>query len=343
MKFWTLLFTFFTLIFTSNHVLAQDTFSIVAVDPETGEVGSAGASCIDDLIFPGSGGVAVISRLYPGRGAINTQALWNAVNQDNAGQQLLSGKSPEEVRNWLLSNDAQDNRFVRQYGIVDLDENNQPRSAAYTGTFTTAYKGHILGENYAIQGNILLGPEILDSMEARFIRSEGKPLAERLMESLQGGNVPGADTRCLDEGVSSLSAYIQVAKREDTQGDFHLDINIPFTDTGVEPIDILQEAFNEWLNPTNTPELELVEETIVHIHPNPVTQETVFEIENPNHLASYTVQIFDSSGKQVQNFQYDETDTQLKVKELSGKSGVYLYHVWQRNRLMASGEFVVID
>ncbi len=70
-----------------------------------------------------------------------------------------------------------------------------PRSAAYTGQNCVNYKNHITGRNYSIQGNILLGQQILDSMEARFLRAEGE-LACRLMEALQGAKVVGADTRC---------------------------------------------------------------------------------------------------------------------------------------------------
>ncbi|MEZ4885650.1 MAG: DUF1028 domain-containing protein [Chitinophagales bacterium] len=330
------------LLLSTSILFAQDTFSIVAVDTETGEVGSAGASCLDDIQFPGSGGVSIICRVYPGRGAINTQALWNAANQENAGQQLLEGKSPQEVITWLTANDVENNRHQRQYGIIDFDENGVPRTAGFTGQFTTAYKGHILGENYAIQGNILLGKQILDSMEVRFNRAEGS-LAEKLMAALQGANVPGADKRCLEEGVSSLSAYIKVAKPTDSESNVYLDIVVPFTDFGVEPIDVLQEAFNEWLNPTDAPELQLPEPTIVRIHPNPINSQTVFEIENPNSIAPYVVQIFDASGKQLQKFYYNPLDTQLTVKQLGGKSGVYLYHVWQQDKLVAKAEFLIAD
>ena len=218
-QFFLLAFSFFLL--SPSILTAQDTFSIVAVDTLTGEVGSAGASCLDENQI--EGGVSIIGKLYPGRGAINTQALWNPTNQENAGLRLLEGMSSSEVRSWLIANDAEDNHRVRQYGIVDFDESGQPRTAAYTGSFTNAYKGHILGENYAIQGNILLGQEILDSMEVRFLRAEGS-LAERLMESLQGANVPGADTRCLEEGVSSRSAFIRVAKPSDTEDSTYLDV-----------------------------------------------------------------------------------------------------------------------
>jgi len=340
MKYLQLLALFFLL--PTSMLFAQDTFSIVAVDTETGEVGSAGASCLDDIQFPGSGGVAVICRVYPGKGAINTQALWNAVNQDNAGEMLLDGKSPDEIISWLKSNDVGNNHRVRQYGIVDFDENNQPRTAAYTGQFANNYKNHILGENYAIQGNILLGQEILDSMEVRFLNTEGS-LADKLMAALQGAKVPGADTRCLSEGVSSLSAYIKVAKPEDSMEDVHLDIVIPFTDFGVEPIDVLQEAFDSWAFPTDVPELTLKERTVVSIHPNPITEETVFEIQNPNNIAPYIVQIFDASGKEVQKFYYNAEDTQLTKKQLGEKSGVYLYHLWQQDKLVAKGQFLVAD
>ena len=60
------------------------------------------------------------------------------------------------------------------------------------------YKNHIIGDHYAIQGNILLGQSILDSMESRFLNTSGS-LSEKLMASLQGAKVIGADTRCYDD------------------------------------------------------------------------------------------------------------------------------------------------
>ena len=83
--------------------------------------------------------------------------------------------------------------------------------------------------NYSIQGNILLGAEILDSMEARFLAATG-PLSDRLMACLQGANVPGADSRCLANGTSSLSAFVRVAKPGDADDSLFLDFlneNIP--------------------------------------------------------------------------------------------------------------------
>ena len=211
-----------------NQVSAQHTFSIVAVDSITGEVGSAGASCLDDTQFPGSGGAILISDILPGKGAIHTQSYWIAVNQTNARLRMEEGLSPAEIIDWLKQNDVQGifNAQKRQYGIVDFDNNGSPRAAAFTGNLCLDWKGHRVGSYYAIQGNILLGPEIVDSMEARFLAAQG-PLADRLMAALQGGNVAGADTRCLQNGTSSLSAFVRVAQPGDPEFAIYLDLNVP--------------------------------------------------------------------------------------------------------------------
>lgn len=153
---------------------AQDTFSIVALDPATGEIGSAGASCLDNNQFPGSGGAYIISDILPGRGAIHTQSFWIQANQQNARARMLEGLSPQAILDWLKANDPEGsfNAQRRQYGIVDFDPvGGGPRAAAFTGTLCFDYKAHIVGPTYAIQGNILLGQAILDSMEARFLNT----------------------------------------------------------------------------------------------------------------------------------------------------------------------------
>lgn len=221
----------------------QDTFSIVAIDTITGEIGSAGASCIDDNSI--AGGAIIISDVLPGRGAIHTQSYWLASNQLNARERMLLGDSPQEIIDWLEANDAQNLPGRRQYGIVDTDIDGNPRSAAYTGVNCLNWKGHITGLNYSIQGNILLGQQIVDNIEAGFLGTEGT-LADKLMAALQGANIAGADTRCLNEGVSSLSAFIRVAQTGNNPDSLYLDLNVPETPFGVEPIDVLQEMYDEW-------------------------------------------------------------------------------------------------
>ena len=111
------------------------------------------------------------------------------------------------------------------YADPGIDLVDGGRSAAFTGDNCYDYKNHIIGDHYSIQGNILFGQRILDSMEYRFINTSGS-LANRLMSAMQGAKIPGADTRCLNEGISSLSAFIRVAKENDNIDSLYLDINV---------------------------------------------------------------------------------------------------------------------
>ena len=108
------------------------------------------------------------------------------------------------------------------------------------------YKGHVIGPNYAIQGNILLGENILIEMENNFNSTEGT-LADKLMSAMQGANVPGADTRCLEDSISSLSSFIRVAKPNDSSDNVFLDLRINNTFGQEDPIDSLQNLYDEWI------------------------------------------------------------------------------------------------
>ena len=218
----------------SFEILSQDTFSIVAVDTVTGEIGSAGASCI--------AGSFILSDVIEGIGAIHTQSYWNATNQLNARNRMLEGLSPQEIIDWLVANDAQGNPTIRQYGIVDLTRNGE--SAAYTGVNCFNYKNHVTGPGYAIQGNILLEQIIIDTMQTAFLNTQG-PLADRLMAALQAAKIPGADTRCAQYGKSSISGFVKVVRIGDGSN-FYLQIVVPNTPTNKDPIDSLQTKFNNW-------------------------------------------------------------------------------------------------
>lgn len=223
------------------------TFSIVAVDPLTGEVGGAGASCI--------GNSFIINDLIEGIGAIHTQAYYNATNKLRAHDRMLAGGSPQEIIDYIILNDANGgpcpggpcDSTHRQYGVVDLFAG-AARGAGFTGSNTTAYAGHITRPNYAIQGNILLDPvaqyDVLGSMETAFLASTG-PLSERLMAALQAANVAGADTRCLGDGKPAISAFIKVVRIGDG-GSPYLELNVSNTTVPENPIDILQGLFDTW-------------------------------------------------------------------------------------------------
>ena len=134
-------FIFYTiLLILPTGVLCQDTFSIVAVDTITMDVGSAGASCIDGSI--------IISDVLPGIGAIHTQSFWSQSNQINARNWMNEGHTAQEIISLLINNDAQNNPSIRQYGIITLDTTS--RSAAYTGDNCYNYKNHIIGPNLSL-------------------------------------------------------------------------------------------------------------------------------------------------------------------------------------------------
>ena len=216
-------------------LLSQDTFSIVAVDTITGQVGSAGASCIQGSI--------IISDIHPGVGAIHTQSYWNAINQDSASSLMDQGYAPQDIIDWLVANDAQNDPTIRQYGIIDLIEGG--RSAGYTGENCSDFKGHKLGENYAIQGNILLGQSILDDMEAAFLTQYGT-FEEKLMASLMAANVTGADTRCTPYGTPAISAFIRVADPDNSEDLLYMDINVNNAPLTLNPLDSLNVLYWDW-------------------------------------------------------------------------------------------------
>lgn len=320
-----------------NSGRAQDTFSIVAVDTITGEIGGAGASCIDESAIPG--GVLIISDIIPGRGTIHTQSYWNATNQQNAHNRMVEGMSPAEIIAWLIANDVQNNPQIRQYGIVDVDENGSPRSAGFTGTNCLNYKNHIIGPNYAIQGNILLGQQILDSIESRFLSTEGT-LPEKLMAALQGANVPGADTRCMNEGTSSLSAFISVAKPDDLPGNFWCHLVVPSTPYGVEPIDVLQNLFDEWLVWTNLNDQPFIQPNKATIFPNPAGDQITITINNTENRVPLNIKIFSSTGQVIDEAVWSSEPIILNTVKYP--VGTYFYQVSGNQQILDNGKFNII-
>jgi len=333
----------FSLLFCSLYVFSQDTFSIVAVDSSTGEVGAAGASCIDDNDCGGCGGVIIISDLIPGRGGMNSQAYACIpnVNLNNGITRLNAGDSPQQAMQFVIDNDACGvfNNTYRQYGLADLDsDTGEPRTAAYTGINCDGYANHITGPNYAIQGNILLGQGILDSMEANFLNTQGT-LAEKLMAALQGANVIGADTRCAPLGISSKSAFIRVAKPDDAAGDFWMDLNVPVVGAGVEPIDALQELFDDFIL-TNNQEV-FATEKIFDLFPNPAYGQVFLQLEQWE-PGSYVV-VYDMTGKVVYRSVIQSNQMTISKKDLQG-SGTFVCSVFnQQDEARGSQKFILLD
>lgn len=317
-KFYLLVITIIALNLQLN---AQDTFSIVAIDSVTGEVGSAGASCVDLTNYPNYT-PHFLGELIPGVGAINTQAYYLSGNQINARNRMMEGMSPSEIIDWLEENDVQNNPDIRQYGIAGFVDGS-PEAAGYTGVNTDDYKNHVTGPHYSIQGNILLGQQVLDQMEFNFLNADGD-LACRLMAALQGANMVGADTRCAVYGTSSLFSFVKVAQTDDTFGDPSFVLGLKTAaNSGTEPIDSLQILFDEVHNCSGVG-LEESEELSIHftLQPNPATE--ILSIETSGEQV-YQVQILDVNGKVLKQSSMLH-HLKLDIRDL--KPGFYFINIY---------------
>lgn len=157
------------------------TFSIVAADPATGEVGCA----VQSKYFAVG---AVVPWAKAGVGAVATQAAGVAAYGPAVIGLLESGADPATALREALAGD--DERETRQLGAVTADG----RAASFTGAECNDWAGHETGDCFAVQGNILAGPEVAAEM-ARAFREAGGTLAERLVATLEAGQAAGGDKR----------------------------------------------------------------------------------------------------------------------------------------------------
>jgi uncharacterized Ntn-hydrolase superfamily protein len=161
--------------------LTANTFSIVARDETTGELGVAVASR-----FFAVGNAVPWAKADVG--AVATQSFMNTSFGWRGLELLEKGLTPGEVIKVLIRND--DNPTQRQIGIVSADG----KSATFTGEKCLAWAGGRKGPNYAIQGNILAREAVVIAMEKAFLETKGT-LAERLYAALIAGEKQGGDSR----------------------------------------------------------------------------------------------------------------------------------------------------
>ncbi len=328
------LFALLLTVSLSISITAQDTFSICAIDTITGEVGSAGASCI----YIAGQGVMILSDVHPGVGVIHSQAWYLPANQAYARSLMNLGLAPQQIIDSLVAHDAQNNPTLRQYGIVDFRDG-IVRTAGYTGINTDDYKNHIIGPNYTIQGNILLGQQILDSMEARFLNAEGE-LVCRLMEALQGANVAGADIRCLSAGTSSIGGFLRVAKPDDDKYDLYFQINLPSVDAGVDPIDSLQSLVDMWGGCNNTGIGDNKTYYQIKVHPNPSGKIVNFTLPSGIKGSECEILIYDTYGKLITKI--DELiNGRAQLIVSSYPPGIYYFQLLQSGNIKSKGKFIV--
>jgi len=147
----------------------------------------------------GEFGVAVASRFFAvgmlcaharsGVGAVATQALVNPHYGPQGLDFLSQGVSPEKAIRELTSKD--EGRDHRQLHMIDA----QGRIAAHTGSKCIEWCGHLAGDGYSVAGNMLTGPEVLQSTAKKYLESKNLSFAERLLEALHAGEKAGGDKR----------------------------------------------------------------------------------------------------------------------------------------------------
>jgi len=188
------------------------TFSLCAIDRATGQ---SGASVTTRVPFVGR----AVPHVRAGVGAVCTQAA-TMVEYGPRGLDLLAkGVEPQAVLQQLLADDQQ--RESRQVGVIDM----KGRAAAHTGKQNGNWAGSRQGPNYTVQANIMVGPEVVESVASTFEASErtGMPLAERMILAMEAGYAKGGDRRW----GNLQSAAIKIADPNDPgRGNDHIALAI---------------------------------------------------------------------------------------------------------------------
>jgi len=157
------------------------TYSIVARDPDTGQLGVAVQS---HWFSVGS----IVTWARAGVGAVATQSFV-LVDYGPSGLRLMGeGVSAEEALGQLVA--ADEGRDVRQVAMVNAHGN----VAAYTGAKAIFAAGHTIGDSYSVQANLMLSDEVWPAMSKAYENATG-PLSERMMAALEAGQAAGGDIR----------------------------------------------------------------------------------------------------------------------------------------------------
>jgi uncharacterized Ntn-hydrolase superfamily protein len=157
------------------------TYSIVARDPETGELGVA----VRSRAFRSGGGVAWA---LPGVGAVATQSYAERSYGPLGLDLLRAGKTPEQTLTGLVAADA--DAGVRQVAIVDAEG----RTALHTGAACIPEAGHLAGDGYTVQANMMRSADVWPAMAEAFEAATGT-LARRLLAALDAAEATGGDWR----------------------------------------------------------------------------------------------------------------------------------------------------
>jgi len=225
-----------------------NTFSIVGYDPDKEELGIAVQS---KFLAVG----AVVPWAKAKVGAIATQALANLDYGEEGLKLLEEGYSPAEVIKKLRAEDENDQS--RQVGVVSATG----KSASFTGDDCYDWAGGITGDNFACQGNILVGEDTVQAMADTFTNTEGD-LADRLVTALEAGQKAGGDKR------GRQSAALLVVKENGSYGgynDRYIDLRVDDHETPIQELKRLLDIFYLYFGDKEVEKVELTDEVIKEV------------------------------------------------------------------------------
>ena len=221
---------------------AAATWSIVAADPETGEVGAAIASCVPAEVLGVLDQPLVPIVLTPGTSAAVTQAQLNVEAPQRIAELTATGATPTEIVDALTDPDFDELAPIRQHAIAATTG----EVAAFTGADTNPEALDARGDAVAVQGNLLADASVVDDALARFEldRAAGASLADALVAALAAGSSAGGDRRCDEQ--TALFAQVAVAGPDD-------DAAMPSTlltvvvdeGDGQNPVELLLAAYGD--------------------------------------------------------------------------------------------------
>ena len=223
---WIVLAALAVLSLASLPLPASATFSIVARDPETGDIGVA----VQSHYFSVG---PIVPWAEPGVGAVATQSLVEVSYGPKGLDLMRDGRSASEALKELLSKD--DHAEVRQVAMVDAKGN----VAAHTGEKCIADAGDHVGKNYSVQANLMANDRVWSAMAKAYERSTGD-LPERLLAALEAGQAAGGDIR----GQQSAAIVIVKGKRSNRPwADRVMDLRV---EDSPKPIAELRRLVTTW-------------------------------------------------------------------------------------------------
>nr|WP_321237469.1 DUF1028 domain-containing protein [uncultured Psychroserpens sp.] len=226
-KLGTTLLILLTTLF-STHCYA--TWSIIAVDRKTGEIGIVGASCTFDVSWIGS--------IEPGKGAVVVQAASNYYAKMRGVTLMENNASAEEIMDAMMVKEFKPE--LQQYGVILINDDSGP--LVYSGSQIKDWNGEMVGDDFAVMGNILASEQVIHKAYKAFDQNRDKSLTERLMLALKAGEEAGGDKRCGKQ--YARSAFLMVYKPQDGA---ILKLAVQGIEKGGEPaVTLLNQQFDSW-------------------------------------------------------------------------------------------------